>query len=149
MLADSHILLWTLAGDDRLSLKGKSIMLAPENEVYFSVVSIWEIAVKHAAHPQHVKFSGRDLAWHCRRADFTQLDLRLAHINALETLVRPADAPTICRPKSPRFKTPFMPKTGSSRHPRLSCPTIGICFPFQKVEKIPVEPWDIPVQRVL
>ena len=33
--------------------------------------------------------------------------------------------------------------------PRLSCPTIGICFPFQKVEKIPVEPWDIPVQRVL
>ncbi|MBQ9201178.1 MAG: 5-formyltetrahydrofolate cyclo-ligase [Bacteroidales bacterium] len=33
--------------------------------------------------------------------------------------------------------------------PRLSCPTIGLCFPFQKLEKIPVEPWDIPVQRVL
>lgn len=33
--------------------------------------------------------------------------------------------------------------------PNISCPTIGLCFPFQLVEKIPAEPWDIPVQRVL
>ena len=99
LLADSHILLWTLAGDSKLSRKGKSIMLAPENEVCFSVVSIWEIVIKHAAHPEHVKFSGRDLAWHCQRANFTQLDLRLAHINALETLVRD--------PAAPPHKDPF------------------------------------------
>ena len=93
VLADSHILLWTLAGDGKLSQKGKSIMLADENEVFFSVVSIWEIAIKHVAHPQHVKFSGRDLAWHCQCANFTQLGLRLAHINALETLARVPGAP--------------------------------------------------------
>jgi len=29
--------------------------------------------------------------------------------------------------------------------PHLSCPTIGLCFPFQKRKKIPTDTWDIPV----
>lgn len=33
--------------------------------------------------------------------------------------------------------------------PLLSCPTIGICFPFQFVEQIPVEPHDRKVNEVI
>lgn len=33
--------------------------------------------------------------------------------------------------------------------PLLNCPLIGIAYPFQILEKIPVEPWDIPVRRVV
>ena len=93
LLPDSHILIWALAENGRLSQKVKSLVLSSENDVYFSVVSIWEITIKHIARPGHVKFSGQDLAWLCLRAGFTRLDLELAHIHALETLVRVPGAP--------------------------------------------------------
>lgn len=33
--------------------------------------------------------------------------------------------------------------------PQLSCPLVGIAYPFQMLKKIPVEAWDIPVRRVI
>lgn len=93
VLPDSHILIWTLNGDSRLSPKARDLILAPENRVYFSVVSIWEIAVKHAVRPQDVEFTGLELAWYCHEAGFEPLNLEVAHISALEKLSRPADAP--------------------------------------------------------
>lgn len=33
--------------------------------------------------------------------------------------------------------------------PHLQCPLVGIVYPFQVLEKIPAETWDIPVRRVI
>ena len=46
-LLDSHLLVWSLTGDKRVE-KYREILLSPDNEIYFSAVSIWEIALKHA-----------------------------------------------------------------------------------------------------
>lgn len=32
---------------------------------------------------------------------------------------------------------------------QLKCPTIGLCYSFQKIENIPAESWDLPVEKVL
>lgn len=48
LLLDTHILLWWAAGDSRLQPRCRAILLDPANEVYFSSVSIWEIAIKRA-----------------------------------------------------------------------------------------------------
>ncbi len=43
-LIDTHILLWFLYDDDRLSDKSKAII--SDNEVSISIASLWEIAIK-------------------------------------------------------------------------------------------------------
>lgn len=51
VLLDTHIALWYLNGDERLSEKAKSYIDDWENDVYFSVASLWEIEIKHIIHP--------------------------------------------------------------------------------------------------
>jgi PIN domain nuclease of toxin-antitoxin system len=48
LLPDTHLLLWSAGGDSRLSTEAVRLLDDFENEVYFSTVSIWEVAIKHA-----------------------------------------------------------------------------------------------------
>lgn len=47
-LLDTHTLLWWLSDDARLPSGVRDIIRAPDNEVYVSAVSGWEIAIKRA-----------------------------------------------------------------------------------------------------
>ncbi|MBC8228839.1 type II toxin-antitoxin system VapC family toxin [bacterium] len=47
ILLDTHIFLWFISGDTRLSESLKEIIREPDNEVYLSVVSVWEAIIKH------------------------------------------------------------------------------------------------------
>lgn len=42
-LLDTHSFLWTLFDDARLSPKVRAALKNPENEVYASVITYWEI----------------------------------------------------------------------------------------------------------
>lgn len=46
LLLDTHAFLWFIGGDERLSNKSKKAITNLENEVFLSVASLWEIAVK-------------------------------------------------------------------------------------------------------
>ncbi len=47
LILDTHILLWTLAKSDSLPQRAQDLLLDPQNDKYASVVSLWEIAIKH------------------------------------------------------------------------------------------------------
>ena len=47
LLLDTHIFLWYITNDQRLSTKLASAISDEKNEVYLSVVSIWEALVKY------------------------------------------------------------------------------------------------------
>ena len=47
VLLDTCTFLWIAADAPELSQKAREIFQSPENEVYLSSVSAWEIAVKH------------------------------------------------------------------------------------------------------
>ena len=93
LLLDTHILIWALNDDPRLSKKAKEMILDRNNTVYYSAVSVWEIAIKHANHPENVAFCGNELAAFCEQAGFVPLELGVVHIEALETLIRADGAP--------------------------------------------------------
>ena len=76
VLLDTHILLWSLSEDERLSDRAKEIILEPANSLYYSVVSVWEIAIKHALRPDNVKICGKEFSGYCQQAGFLSLDLR-------------------------------------------------------------------------
>ena len=93
LLLDTHVLIWALNEDQRLSEKVRELILDPDNAIYYSSVSIWEIAIKHAIHPENVMFTGKELSQYCQDAGFLPVEMRDKHVFALETITRADDAP--------------------------------------------------------
>ncbi len=46
VLLDTHAFLWLLTGDDRLSETARETFLNPQNSLYFSAASLWEVCIK-------------------------------------------------------------------------------------------------------
>lgn len=46
LLLDTHLLLWAVGTPDRLSAEARSLLEASDNQLAFSVASLWEIAIK-------------------------------------------------------------------------------------------------------
>jgi PIN domain nuclease of toxin-antitoxin system len=46
LLLDTHLLLWAVASSKRLPREARELLEDESHEVYFSAVSIWEIAIK-------------------------------------------------------------------------------------------------------
>jgi PIN domain nuclease of toxin-antitoxin system len=47
LLLDTHIFLWLISGDSRLPARHRDAIRDPGNEVYLSVVAVWEAIIKH------------------------------------------------------------------------------------------------------
>jgi PIN domain nuclease of toxin-antitoxin system len=47
LLLDTCTFLWLIAGTDEVSTRARDAFVDPENEVYLSAASAWEIAIKH------------------------------------------------------------------------------------------------------
>jgi len=48
LLLDTHVFLWFITGDERLPEAFSKAICDPANDVFLSVVSIWESMVKHS-----------------------------------------------------------------------------------------------------
>ena len=48
ILLDTHLLLWWLEGSPSLSAQAREMICAPENTVFVSAVSLWEIWLKQS-----------------------------------------------------------------------------------------------------
>jgi len=46
LLLDTHLLIWAAEGIERVPTGARVLMADPENELLFSVASIWEVAIK-------------------------------------------------------------------------------------------------------
>ena len=93
LLLDTHILIWALADDQKLPQKARELILDESNEVCASAVSLWEVVIKHALHPNEMPYSGRDFYNACGRAGFDLLAVNAAHVLAVESLRRDDNAP--------------------------------------------------------
>ena len=51
VLADTHSLVWAAADPDRLAPAARDLLADPHADVWFSVVSIWEVVIKAGRRP--------------------------------------------------------------------------------------------------
>lgn len=93
ILLDTHILLWALTDDPKLSVKAREYIQDPNNELYYSAVSVWEIQLKHTAHPEAFSFSAKQFADLCEEAGYVGLPIKIPHVFSLDELVWPEDRP--------------------------------------------------------
>ena len=96
-LLDTHAFLWWVEGDERVTDRVRQVVLDDSNEVFFSVVSAWEIVVKmklkRLVVPDDVpSFVREEIAWY----GFHVLPMSMEHALRVYEL-----------PDHPRHKDPF------------------------------------------
>jgi len=86
-LLDTHVLLWWLFDDPKLSKRARTAIASPESRVYASSVSGWEISIKHhLGKLPHVANLVKELPMHLRRERFEILPISLEHAIAAGAL---------------------------------------------------------------
>lgn len=89
LLLDTHILLWRLAGSDRLSAQAIELMDQRADELFASTASIWEVAIKWSLRkgaPDDMPISGSAFAAALDDAGIEVLPIKPAHAAALDDL---------------------------------------------------------------
>lgn len=84
LLLDTHVLLWWLDDDPRLSRKTRALIAATENEALVSQVSLWETAIKQRIGKLHI--GPADILPRLPEFGFGLLDLANSHLLALSHL---------------------------------------------------------------
>ncbi|MEO1766430.1 type II toxin-antitoxin system VapC family toxin [Thiobacter aerophilum] len=79
VLLDTHILLWALDAPQRLPNDVVTQLESPENTVYFSAVSIWEIAIKNALGKIQLPYGPEEIAKAAKDTGFLELAISAAH----------------------------------------------------------------------
>ncbi|MDE7247507.1 MAG: type II toxin-antitoxin system VapC family toxin [Lachnospiraceae bacterium] len=93
ILLDTHIALWAIADTARLSDEVIKILEMECNKVFYSVASIWEVAIKHNIKPESMPISEEEFVVLCEKTGFIRLPIEADHIFSLKTLVRSENAP--------------------------------------------------------
>ena len=83
ILLDTHCLLWWLNDDPSLDDRGRELISTPENLVFFSAASIWEMRIKQSI--GKLDLPG-DFAEVLAGQPFESLSVTVEHAHALEDL---------------------------------------------------------------
>lgn len=89
-LLDTHVLIWTLTGDSRAD-SVKMELIDSSNEVFFSSVSIWEIAIKYTS--GKLSISPAEAIEYSEKQRFTELPMYSMHAAAITSLRYPENIP--------------------------------------------------------
>jgi PIN domain nuclease of toxin-antitoxin system len=84
LLIDTHILLWWLTDDAKLSESARQCILNPDNEVFVSHASLWEIQIKAMAGKLTANL--KDIIQQLPETNFLQLPIQTSHLLALGKL---------------------------------------------------------------
>ena len=83
VLLDTHVFLWAITQDRKLSKKAQSVILGA-SEVYVSSASIWEIAIKIQL--KKLPFDLEKIIHSIEASDFSSLPITIEHAHKVGSL---------------------------------------------------------------
>lgn len=86
LLLDTHLLLWAAQGVEHLPVDARTVMSEPENELLFSVASLWEIIIKCGLGREDFKVDPRVLRRGLLDNGYLELPILSEHVVAVMTL---------------------------------------------------------------
>ena len=86
ILLDTHMLIWIITGDKHLGKRAKQLFLDERNEVYYSLVSLWEISLKRRKHPENCPINENDCAMYAEQSGIETLGPKPEHIFGIPSL---------------------------------------------------------------
>lgn len=86
LLLDTHLLLWAAGTPERLSAATRTLIEAPENELFYSAASLWEIAIKRGLGRTDFQVDARVLRRGLRDNAYSELPISSEHALAIDSL---------------------------------------------------------------
>ena len=86
LLLDTHIVLWAAGQPERLSESARTLLTTPENILFFSAASIWEIVIKRGLGRDDFKVNPRRLRKMLLTHGYSELAVGSEHVLAIESL---------------------------------------------------------------
>lgn len=86
LLLDTHVLIWWLANAQELPHHFRTLISAPEHQVYVSIVSVWEMMIKQSIGKLDVP---SDLEQQLEHHRFQLLPLQFSHVARVAALPFP------------------------------------------------------------
>ncbi len=86
ILLDTHIALWAISNHPKLPGKAKELILDPDNTIYYSAVSMWEVLLKHDSKENNLKLSADEFAEYCEESGYYPLNMTPKHVLVAESL---------------------------------------------------------------
>lgn len=86
LLLDTHLLLWAAGHPNRLSATARSLIENPENELLFSVASIWEVVIKRGLGRSDFQADPRLLRRGLLDNGYGELPILSDHVVAIDSL---------------------------------------------------------------
>ncbi|MBY0503375.1 MAG: type II toxin-antitoxin system VapC family toxin [Bryobacteraceae bacterium] len=86
LLLDTHILIWAAFTPARLSTATQSLLMDVGNELFFSPVNLWEVAIKRALGRRDFQFDSRILRRSLLQNDYQELPVTSDHAVAINQL---------------------------------------------------------------
>jgi len=86
LLPDTHILMWAAIDPDRLSKVTISLLDDPQNQLFFSALSMWEVAIKSALGKKDFNTDARILRRGLLQGGYTELPITSEHAVAVYNL---------------------------------------------------------------
>ncbi len=93
ILLDTHVALWAIADTTKLSNETVTLLEEERNEVFYSIASAWEVAIKHQIKPENMPISEEEFVGLCEKTGFVHLPIEIEHIFKVKTLQRLNNAP--------------------------------------------------------
>ena len=87
LLLDTHLLLWAAGDPGRLSREACALLEAPDNELFFSAASLWEIAIKRGLGRADFQVEPRVLRRGLLDNGYIELPVTSEHAVAVEGLL--------------------------------------------------------------
>lgn len=85
-LFDTHVAIWILFDDPRLSQEARGILSDPGSEFLFSVCSIWEIAIKRGLNAPGFQHNPREIRQYLLRNGCEELTIQSKHVVEVDSL---------------------------------------------------------------
>lgn len=79
ILLDTHIALWAITDSPRLSERAKKDINHPKNTIWVSVVSLWEIAIKHSLGKGDMPIDAKQALNYFRQSGYQLLSIEAEH----------------------------------------------------------------------
>ncbi len=86
LLLDTHVLLWVAGAPHKLSQTAQNLIEDPQNQLYFSAASLWEISIKNKLGRTDFKVDLPILRRNLFDAGFEEIAITSAHTLALDAL---------------------------------------------------------------
>jgi PIN domain nuclease of toxin-antitoxin system len=86
LLLDTHLLIWAADSIGRVPTGARVLMADPENELFFSVASIWEVAIKRGLNRPDFQVDARMLRRGLIDNGYRELPILSEHAVAIDAL---------------------------------------------------------------